>query len=196
MRIIKTKVYTFDELSEDAKEKARQWYREVDDFDFHADCVIEDAKECAKLIGIDIERVYYSGFWSQGDGACFDGSYSYKVGALKAIKDYAPNDATLHRIAKDLQEAQMPAFYRLCARVKQRGHYSHSGCTDIEVYDRENPYSDVPQEEAIKEALRDFMDWIYSQLEKEYGYQNADAQVDENIMVNGYVFTEDGGHFG
>ena len=34
MRTITTNVYTFNELSEDAKEKARDWFRSVDDYDF------------------------------------------------------------------------------------------------------------------------------------------------------------------
>jgi hypothetical protein len=36
------------------------------------------------------------------------------------------------------------------------------------------------------------MRWIYRQLEREYDYQNADAQVDENIRANEYEFYEDG----
>lgn len=196
MKTIETKVYNFDELSDDAKEKARQWCRENDDFSFHAESVLEDAKECAKLIGIDIDNIYYSGFSSQGDGACFEGAYSYKAGGLKAIKEHAPKDKELHRIAKALQDAQKAQFYNIHARVKQSGHYSHSGCTNIDVYHNDRPYDSIKQEDAIKEALRDFMDWIYKQLEKEYEYHSEDAQVDESINANEYTFTETGKRFG
>jgi hypothetical protein len=40
--------------------------------------------------------------------------------------------------------------------------------------------------------MRDFADWIYSQLEKEYEWQNADEQVDDTIRANAYEFDEDG----
>lgn len=196
MQVIETKVYTFDELNDKAKEQARQWYRENDDFSFHAESVIDDAKEIAKLMGINISSIYFSGFWSQGDGACFEGRYAYTKGALKAIKEHAPLDKTLHRIAKDLQEAQRPAFYRLEAHVKHRGHYQHSGRTEIEVYNTEHPYSNVPQEGDIKDALRSFIDWIYSQLDKENDYQNSDEVVDDNIIANEHTFTESGKRFG
>ncbi len=46
--------------------------------------------------------------------------------------------------------------------------------------------------DAIDRALRDFADWIYSQLEKEYEYQMSNECVDENIRANEYEFTEEG----
>lgn len=196
MKTIETKVYNFDELSDEAKETARSWFREGDDFSFHAENVIDAAKEIAKLMGINIKNIYYTGFYSQGDGACFEGTYIYKAGSIKAVREYAPLDRELHNIVVDLWKAQRPAFYRLEAHVKHRGHYQHSGCTEIEVYNTEHPHSDVPQEEDIKDALRSFMDWIYSQLDKENDYQNSDEVTDENILANEYTFTESGKRFG
>ena len=35
MRIVEEKVFLFDELSDNAKETARQWWREVSDYPFH-----------------------------------------------------------------------------------------------------------------------------------------------------------------
>ena len=69
-----TNVYDFSELSPAAKAKARDWYREGDtDSGFGAECVINDAKMVFAHCGITIDRVGYSGFWSQGDGAHFVG---------------------------------------------------------------------------------------------------------------------------
>ncbi len=34
--------------------------------------VYEHFKEMMSVIGIRVDKVYFSGFWSQGDGACFD----------------------------------------------------------------------------------------------------------------------------
>src|SRR3954466_15035963 len=108
-------LYKFGELSEDAKEKARQWYREADDGDnFWSESVIEDAATIADLMGIDLRQrpvklmnggtryepaIYWSGFWTQGSGACFEGTYTYKKGSAKAVRDYAPKDEALHAIA-------------------------------------------------------------------------------------------------
>ena len=107
MRTETTTLYQFDELSDDAKEKARYWYRSgALDYEWW-DAVYDDAVQCAALLGIDVATrgdrrtqpaIFFSGFNSQGDGACFDGMLSWKA-CSKAIRDHAPKDATLHAIA-------------------------------------------------------------------------------------------------
>ena len=138
--------------------------------------------------------IYFSGFSSQGDGACFEGDYSYKKGALKAIVAECPTDKTLHQIARDLQTAQQPYFYRLTATMKHSGHYYHAGCMSVDVEgDSDIYYNDLSEaEDNITEALRDFANWMYKQLENEYDYRMSDENVDESIIINEYSFTSDG----
>lgn len=202
MRIIVTKVYQFAELDAAAKEKARNWYRQYvfsDSCDW--DYIYDDAAECAHILGIDIARrrgtnepcIYFSGFSSQGDGACFEGSYAYKKGAAKAIRQYAPEDCELHRIADELQAVQKRNFWRLQASMTHRGHYSHSGCMDVDVEDSTERYRDLGDaEEEVRDLMRAFANWIYSQLRAEYEYQSSDEAVEEAITANEYEFTEDG----
>jgi hypothetical protein len=197
METITTTVYTFDELSDEAKDKARTWMREASDFEFYQESVIDDAKEVGKLIGINIDKIYYSGFSSQGDGACFEGNYSYKAGSVKAIKEYAPQDMELHRIATELYKLQKPSFYSLTAGVKHQGHYYHELCTNIDVY-VQNPalsgddHASDEITESLKELLRDFMRWIYKQLDINYDYMMSDESIDETIKINEYTFNENG----
>lgn len=200
-------LYKFDELSDDAKETARDWWRNADAIDSSfSECVIEDAARMADILGIDLRQrpvklmngstrydptIYFSGFSSQGDGACFEGSYRYKLGSVKAIKSEAPQDTTLHAIARDLQNIQRKAFYKLHATIKQHGRYY---AMDIDVYRGDDQYRDISSEleDGIKEALKDFANWIYRQLKQEYDYQNSDENVDESIRINEYEFTENG----
>lgn len=183
-------LYTFDELSDDAKEKAREWARDGYEFDdFDSESVIDDAKEIGKLMGIVIDHVYYSGFSSQGDGAQFTGFYSYAKDSVKQVNEYAPQDTELHRIVKVLFELQKPNFYRLEASVKHSGHYHHEFCTSIDVSPDDIPDSTSDE---LKEILRDFMHWIYRQLEKEYEYRMSDESIDDFIKANEYTFEEDG----
>jgi len=189
-------VYAFKELDDTAKEKARDWYRSVFfEFDWW-DHVYDDAKECAAVIGINIDRIYFSGFSSQGDGACFEGSYCYATHAPEKIREHAPKDTTLHAIADALEDTQQSWHGSLEARVKQSGHYSHEYCTDIDVSDAcediDSSRSIVEAEERLINLLRDYMRWIYSQLQTEYDYLNADDQIDESITVNDYEFNQDG----
>jgi hypothetical protein len=57
MKIIETKVFEFYELSEDAKEKAREWYREgALDYEWW-DSVYEDAENIGlKITSFDLDR--------------------------------------------------------------------------------------------------------------------------------------------
>ena len=195
-KTICTTVYTFDELSEEAKKKARGWFKNGGfDYDWY-DSVYDDAKTIGKLMGIDINKIYFSEFYSQGDGACFEGSYRYAKGSAKAVREYAPTDKELHRIASELAKLQRKFFYRISGSVKQSGHYSHSRCTQIilENADAQGYGDSLPAkiDDAVSELLRDFMDWIYKMLRTEWEYLNSDEQVDETIRINEYNFTENG----
>lgn len=203
MRTVEQKVYKFDELSDAAKEVARDWWRQGDDMHWK-EYVYEDADRIAKLIGIEIDQrpyktmggstryepcIWFSGFSSQGDGACFEGRYSYAKGSVKAIKEYAPEDTELHAIAEGLYEIQRKRRWQVTATVKHRGHYYHSGCTEIECDGID--YEDDADKD-VRQLLRDFMDWIYDRLKEEDEYQNDDEQVDDNIRANDYEFEENG----
>lgn len=207
-RTLETTVYTFDELSDTAKERAREWWRNAESADFDASATLEDAERVAEIIGIEFATrpvrlmgggtrgesvVYWSGFSSQGDGACFEGTYRYAKGAAKAIRAYAPTDTRLHAIADELQAVQSKAFYRLEASMAHRGHYYHSGYMSVSVEDREDSYRDVSRfEDDITDAMRDFASWIYRQIGAEYEYAMSDENVDESIRINEYEFTESG----
>ena len=203
--------YHFDELSPAAKERARDWWRTLENQDFNTEYVVDDAQRMAEILGITFDTrpvklmgggtrydpvVYWSGFSSQGDGACFEGRYRYAKGASKAIRAEAPKDAELHRIADALQAAQRKAFYRLKARCQHRGHYYHSGCMQVEVWDCDNEYAVSVDSDGITQALRDFADWIYRQLAAEYEWCMADEQVDDAITANEYTFDERGNRAG
>jgi hypothetical protein len=209
MRTISTDVYQYHELSAEAKSKARDWYREASTYDdFYSESVFDDAADIADIMGLDIRQtqskrmsgevthkptIYFSGFYSQGDGACFEGKYRYKPGALKALIEHAPLDFELHRICEALQKAQKPHFYRLIASIKHRGHYHHSGCMAFDFdYVGDDDRSTEQSESDIIEALTSFADWIYKQLENAYDYQNSDAAIAETIEANEYEFTIEG----
>jgi hypothetical protein len=209
MPITKTiQLFKFDELSDIAKERARQWFREcLDSSDFEN--VISDAVECARILGVTFDEreyktvgghtrhepaIWWSGFSSQGDGASFDGSYRYARDSVRQIKKHAPQDTTLHAIAQALARVQKRNFYKLCATCKHSGGpYMHSGWMSVDTFRTDD--RDSAREEdgnAVREALRHFADWIYKQLREEDQYLNSDEHVDESIEGNEYTFTADG----
>jgi len=197
-QVIENIAYTYDELSEAAKEAARDWYRQgALDYDWW-DSVYYDAGQIAKILGIEIDRkdkntpaIYFSGFWGQGDGACFEGSYSYAKGAHKRIREYAPLDDELHRIADNLLAIQRKHFYQLSARVTHTGRYYHEFCTSIHVF-HESDWADADTAEDLADILRDFMRWIYRRLEAEHDFLLSDETIEEYFRATDCLFDEDG----
>lgn len=207
MRTEQVAIYQFEELTDDAKEKARDWYRGCIDADDYTH-VIEDAVRMAELLGITIAQrtwtnqhgytghtpeIYWSLAYCQGDGASYEGHYQYKPGAVAAITaETGGTDAVLIRIARELQELQRPAFYQLAATITTSGNYTHSGCMGVSAYRQDDKETTDDQDDTLKQLLRDFADWIYDQLRKEDEYLNSDEAIDEAITANEYEFTADG----
>jgi len=146
--------------------------------------VEDDLKAVGALIGFDIERLYFTGFWSQGDGACFEGSLGYAKGASAAIREYAPHDTVLHDIADRWTALQKRNFYAITGQVRQRGRYHHSGCTSFDFEDSRHGYgwtsAAFDEDEAVR-IVRDLMDWAYNQLKNEYEYQQAYSLADAHL---------------
>lgn len=198
MRVVSTEIFKFSELPEKSKVKAREWYRKVSEGDNDwANSTIKDSKQVGRILGFNIEKIYYSGFWSQGSGACFEGTFRSSEFEAGGVQKYAPKDAELHRIANGI-EAIINKFYAVYLKVNHSGHYYHENCTVFDVSITDNQDNEIDTKEAVeteKELIklsRDLMVWIYRSLEKDYEYQNSDEVVDENIESNGYEFTADG----
>ena len=203
MRTATINIYKFDELSDAAKGRARNWYREASAGDT-PDGTRDDAVSVGELMGIEIERRHWTnshGFKGsspvisycaghvQSDGAAFAGRYRYRKGAAKAVRDYAPRDAELHQIAQALQAIQARNFYQLTARISEGRDMDIN--VDVNRYDGATMTPDA--EDEIAEAMRDFAHWIYKQVLAEFDYQASDEAVDESITANEYEFDENGG---
>lgn len=193
--IKETEVFTFDELSDSAKQKARDWWRATGlDYEWWGG-VYEWADTAGKIIGIDFDyrkslpSIFFSGFYHQGSYCYIEADYRYRKGGVKDIKKEFPNETELHSIAERLQAEQKKHFYKLGARMDCQ----YRNGQGVDVFHTEERYRDIGDaEEEIRGILREFSSWIYSKLEQEYEYRNSDSFVDEGISANEYQFTEDG----
>ncbi len=208
--IITTTVYTLDELScPSAREKARDWYRVHHSDSNWYENVYEDFRAVCGIFGIDLRQrvfrlsngrfmeepcIWFSGFCSQGDGACFEGRWHWQSATARRLREYATQDHELHRIADALQAVQKRNFWQLQAEIHHRGRYCHPYSMDITVT-RNSPTGQAmtaDAEAAVSEALCDLAFWLYRQLENEYDRLTSDAAVDEALLINEYTFTEAG----
>lgn len=213
MRVLETPVFTFDELNDRAKAAALSRLREnAFEGPWDWDHIFDDAAAIGDLLGFDLRQkfvktmdgsgrydpaIFFSGFCSQGDGACFESTYRYAPGAEDAITaECGDTNKTLVAIAARLQAMQKPHFYKLRATTKHSGHYYHEYCMSIDMEcdcARCQGYAPgADTEEEFKEICADFARWVYRQLEKEYDYQTSDEALIEVIAMNDYEFYEDG----
>lgn len=208
-------VYTFDELSPKAKERARDWWRQLEHQDFEA--CFEAAETAAKLMGISFgtrpyssaPSIYWSGFCSQGDGASFVGEYEYNLNCARKIRQEFPTDETLHKIVDALVALQKPHSFKLTASIERSSsNYCHEYTMQVAVYvpEEDPPFeAEIVQttiveidglpddvEVTLLEIMRNFARWIYRGIEAEYDYQMSDECVDDTLEANEYTFTEDG----
>ncbi len=218
MKTIETKAYLYDELSEEAQEKARDWFREGNcDDTFWSECVTDDFKTVAKACGFTLSKarglhsalaIYWEGFSHQGSGASFEGSWrASDVNVAQLLKDWpatyadekgetrtSEHNAELHPILEGFAKlaSQEPTGYGSVSA-------SHRGHSLTCEYDHENEDdTDLTGDpvDTFKELCSDLAHWLYRTLEREYEYQNSDETVTENIRANEYTFTADGERFG
>jgi hypothetical protein len=175
MREVTFKYYTFDELSGKAKEKAiaacQKWYDYCDDLEFHEDDLIE--------AGFKHPKIWYSGFYIQGEGACFDAEIdtdSFLIGKYEALKE-VDFTMTIMKI-------------RSC-------HYSHeitrAVCANFGLETTEDQEALIAELEAEIEELRlNMCIKIYQSLRADYFYQMEDSSIGEYLESGDFEFLEDG----
>lgn len=203
-RVIETTVYKYDELNDKAKAKARDWFREVcsgdNDFADHLTDKGGEFERFAKLMGWtlnDCKRrkgalaIYWSGFWSQGDGLHFVGDWKATDVNAAELKAQAPKDMELHRIADTYARlvGEIPAA---TGTIEGRSAmYVHEFTVTPEL---ENDGNDTSRDtvETFRDITRALMKWMYRSLEESYNACNEDDNVAEVIRINEYEFLEDG----
>ena len=134
MKTIETTVYTFDELSDSAKQKALDYYRhrdvQHDWWDWEYEVFISQV--ALKGYAVQAKNIHHSGFGSQGDGACFAGSVRKTSEEVLAL---LPCDLAtkikLHHAKCRLLEID-PINLELSAIIERDdSRYSHSNTMEI-----------------------------------------------------------------
>ena len=156
--------YTFDELSDRAKDKARQWMRECIDVDDWSEQTIEDAAQVGlKITGFDVGRA----------SECnIDFSWSRDAVAEAILKEHGETCGT-YKAATEYLEAisKLP--------------------DDTSAED--NSEARIELEERAIDAFRKALETDYlKDLRAAYQYSYSDEAIDETIEANDYLFAEDG----
>ena len=182
------------------------------------DSTYDNFNHICEILGIDLDKdePSFSGFWSQGDGASWTGAYraqrvlhgyetygqvspTYDLAPQK-IREHAPKDEELHRIADEL--CLLARIYGPTYAMVRRhnNHYVHSSTmyvSEWEYWDGEIDIDEVDEaitdhiEETLQDLFRDLAGWLYTTLEKEHEYLTSDEAVIESLEANEIEEDED-----
>ena len=185
-------LYSFDELSDDSKDKAIEDYRiaDYDDFSHHAECIFDDFATICKIIGITLRNknpILYDVGYSQSDFVSFFGTYEYNKGAYKALKQYAPMDTILLDYVKQLQALQSKYFYSLIVTIDNTPRNN----MQIDTYDK-NDNNRKELDSDFDDIFSGIAHNLYIRLRDELDYANSNEYIIESITANDYTFTSNG----
>lgn len=178
------------------------------------DCAYDDFSQICTILGIELDKdePSFYGFWSQGDGASWTGRYranglsltmpsgyvaTYELAPAK-IREHAPQDEELHRIADEMSmvaRIYYPAYARVTRMTATR--YVHENTMvieQIEPFDDAEDFADEVTrtlEAALLELFRDLARWLYKSLEAEYDHLTSDEAVAETLEANEIVEEEE-----
>lgn len=187
------KVYKFDEItSDELKARIVANLRDINvDYEQWSDGVKDEWKERIERNGYWGVEIMFTGFSSQGDGACFT-AYIDIDKWLKA-----------HRMAKKFALLmKYSEFVHLAIAHYERDYYSTSTNVRYELVDSDEMrtgtvYDRVETQVADVHALvlqerEKFGDAIYRALKREYEERTSDDAIIRTIRSNDYDFTEAG----
>ena len=172
MRTETIKIYSFDELSAEAKEKAMRGNRGINvDYDWWG-CTYELMKE----MGVEINS--FSIYLREISITIEDSEYT----AIKTIENFG-KESEIVKISKQFI-ADRDALIKRLGEGNEIAGYSVKE-EFIYIYDEE---IECLEEQYIKEMAEEILTW----LRDEYEYLQTDEAVAEILIANDFEFTENG----
>lgn len=192
-------VYTYDELSDEAKEKVKDWFLDIrreDDGDIFQDSCMDTLNEVFPNSDIKIE---YSLSYSQGDGFNTYGTLSVDDLLNVDLSKYPFKDSNITPLSdKDAIKAVCEKADVTSIDLPENRRYGYSMADRIEVvpdYDVELTDDETALLSELERFAQDVMGLLNSQFESsgyDYFYETTDEEVADWADANDYEFTEDG----
>jgi len=170
-------LYTFDELSENAKNKVLEKHWDINvDHDWH-DFIRSNAQEC----GIEIQEFDISKGTIEGK--------MILTNFLDILEEIRKNyQGELYKTAKDARKAYIEAFKEWKTENENEEEYENYNALDFL-----DDFRDTEEgEEIVEEQLQQILESYLILLQNEYEYQTSPEQVIESIKANEYWFYENG----
>ena len=183
----------FEQLNKANKAKAIEATRNDENYLNYEwyDGAKEDFHTILELLGFYEIESYFSGFSSQGDGACFTAKYEYEKGSVKAIEDYSPLSDDLYSIAQRLQAIQAKVIYDLGVTIEHTSRYYHAKSVTVYLWSKRDRVSDdklYEYEDEVTAIIEELSCWYYKQLNEQYDYLHTDEAIILHLEANEMEF--------
>ena len=192
-------VYTYDELSDEAKEKVKSWFLDIrreDDGDVFQDSCMDTLYDLFPNSDVKIE---YSLSYSQGDGFNTYGTLSVDDLLNVDLSRITFTDSNITPLSdKDAIKAVCEKADVTSIALPENRRYGYSMADRIEVvpdYDVELTDEETALLSELEKFAQDVMGFLNKQNEDwgyEYFYEATDEEVADWANANDYEFTEDG----
>ena len=192
-------LYQYSELSEKAKEKVLSDLHNINtDYDWY-DFIFDDFMEKCENLGITVKYsdIEFSGFWSQGDGACFTTNFIDIRKIIEVLKIEFRNDFLKNLFIDYFDTYKIIKLsnyysheYTVAVHYEDEFNYNHGGS-----YKRIADYLESKGEEIenkLESLKNQLCSKLYSDLQEEYEYLTSEEAIIETIEANEYEFTEEG----
>lgn len=219
-RKIEIELFKYDELSERAQERARDWFRESSAGDtFWSESVTDDFAEMLETLGFSVDtrrgtRSERAIYWDTNPiGGAFDSSWSAarctkeRIDALLADRPatWKDSDGKEHTCEQNAELAVIAlALLSIAQDYPNAGGSTNTGrycnmAVEFDTYGDAENVGDATQEELadataaqFKELCEDLGHYLGRAIDAEWNYRNSDETVAEDIRANEYEFTADG----
>jgi len=198
------KTYKFSELSKGDQDRLIDIHRDINvDFDQWHEPILDEWKEKLADQGFIEAEIWYRGFSSQGDGACFDCKdvdieKFIAANKVEMICMFFPRMDILRQVSEILS----------MHIVVRDTYYSHEKTRQMD-FSWDTPGNDYPGfeewidsekgsgtvkafEEFVEAKRLDLCKDIYRSLEADYNYQTSDETVKETLDAQDWEYDENG----
>ena len=199
------KVYDFDSLPPEAKQKALDKHRDinVDHNWWEQDGLLDLTEKEMKDIGVKMSKKWYESKKPKDSAGNIKGEYPAHTGLIHyKFEDFdLDRDNYLHFENITVQDTEIfRKFLRISPMTWQKTDFSFNNerekDTELVLESLESPYEDYPSEakeiERAKEIWADKMKEAKANLRSQCEDNMSDEQIIETFRANEYKFTEDG----
>ena len=182
----------------DNKQALIEKHREFNVFDDWCDCVYDHFTEDMKAKHIEVDKMQFTGFWSQGDGASFTGhitdnkaffeehklteSYPWitklmSMGGAFSLLIERTSHRYVHENSVSVELMHTDMFSNVISQSGLRGAIAEQWDTQLDA-----EYCTIA--DAVTDIIRGYCRDLYQRLETEYEYLTSDDAVWDAIVAN------------